>query len=49
MNSKYVYSIKGTFVIFLLGAGSITLNNENIYAQQGSESEPNPKLNATPP
>jgi hypothetical protein len=49
MNSKYVYSIIGTFVILLLGAGSITLNNENIYAQQSSETEPNPKLNATPP
>jgi hypothetical protein len=49
MKSKYVYSIIGTFVILLFGAGSTTLNNENIYAQQGSESEPNPKLNATPP
>lgn len=49
MKSKYIYSIIGTFVALFFSAGAITLNTENIFAQQGSESEPNPKLNATPP
>lgn len=49
MKSKYIYSLIGTFVALFFSAGAITLNTENIFAQQGSESEPNPKLNATPP
>jgi hypothetical protein len=49
MKPKYIYSIIGIFVALFFSAGAVTVNNGNIYAQQTSESEPNPKLNATPP
>ena len=44
------YSVMVTFAIVTLSAAAIVSNSINIYAQQqNQESEPNPKLNATPP
>ena len=44
------YSVMVTFAIVTLSAAAIISNSINIYAQQqNQQSEPNPKLNATPP
>ena len=44
------YSVMVTFAIVTLSAAAIISSSINIYAQQQNpQSEPNPKLNATPP
>ena len=48
MKTETKYYIMGTFIAFALSAATIS-NSVNIYGQQDQESEPNPKLNATPP
>ena len=50
MKSTNKCSLIVTFTIVTLSAVAIISNNVNIYGQQqNQESEPNPKLNATPP